>query len=187
MSAGIRSNSQGGPQVVSRRSGDPTVIILLSGNRSPGVLAGRPSRRALPRRPSGLSSSLDVVLKARTFRKPSTAAAQSQRATHESLGFDRYARTRADPLSGGTLSKLNLGLALLPDPGGLSCGSSVAAQLDVQPRAEPPWTVALLDVDGERTRGRRNTWRRCHGLAMSYLVHAGQNSSEPVSPQQLLR
>ena len=28
----------------------------------------------------------------------------------------RYARTRADQLSGGTLAKLNLGLALLPDP-----------------------------------------------------------------------
>ncbi|TQK45144.1 ABC-type multidrug transport system ATPase subunit [Streptomyces sp. SLBN-118] len=32
------------------------------------------------------------------------------------LGFDRYATTRADRLSGGTLSKLNLGLALLADP-----------------------------------------------------------------------
>ncbi|MFI7413583.1 ABC transporter ATP-binding protein [Streptomyces sp. NPDC049627] len=32
------------------------------------------------------------------------------------LGFDRCATTRADRLSGGTLSKLNLGLALLADP-----------------------------------------------------------------------
>ncbi|WP_406263806.1 ABC transporter ATP-binding protein [Streptomyces sp. NBC_00191] len=32
------------------------------------------------------------------------------------LGFERYAATRADRLSGGTLSKLNLGLALLADP-----------------------------------------------------------------------
>ncbi|MDQ2756679.1 MAG: ATP-binding cassette domain-containing protein [Actinomycetota bacterium] len=35
---------------------------------------------------------------------------------YEALGFDRYAETRADQLSGGTLSKLNLGLALLADP-----------------------------------------------------------------------
>jgi ABC-type multidrug transport system ATPase subunit len=41
----------------------------------------------------------------------------SRRAIYESLGFARYAQTRADQLSGGTLSKLNLGLALLPDPG----------------------------------------------------------------------
>jgi len=38
------------------------------------------------------------------------------RAIYASLGFERYARTRADRLSGGTLAKLNLGLALLPDP-----------------------------------------------------------------------
>jgi ATPase subunit of ABC transporter with duplicated ATPase domains len=35
---------------------------------------------------------------------------------YDSLGFARYADTRADQLSGGTLAKLNLGLALLPDP-----------------------------------------------------------------------
>jgi ABC-type multidrug transport system ATPase subunit len=31
-------------------------------------------------------------------------------------GFGQYAATRADQLSGGTLAKLNLGLALLADP-----------------------------------------------------------------------
>ena len=35
---------------------------------------------------------------------------------YEALGFGGYARTRADRLSGGTLAKLNLALALLPDP-----------------------------------------------------------------------
>lgn len=53
----------------------------------------------------------------RAYGMSSAAAAQSQRSIYESLGFDRYARTRADQLSGGTLSKLNLGLALMPDPG----------------------------------------------------------------------
>ncbi len=35
---------------------------------------------------------------------------------YETLGFARYADTRADQLSGGTLAKLNLTLALLADP-----------------------------------------------------------------------
>jgi ABC-type multidrug transport system ATPase subunit len=35
---------------------------------------------------------------------------------YEELGFVRYASTRADQLSGGTLAKLNLALALLPTP-----------------------------------------------------------------------
>lgn len=34
----------------------------------------------------------------------------------EALGFTTYRRTRADRLSGGTLAKLNLAIALLPDP-----------------------------------------------------------------------
>lgn len=44
------------------------------------------------------------------------ARAESQEAIYDELGFKRYARTRADQLSGGTLAKLNLGLALLADP-----------------------------------------------------------------------
>ena len=40
----------------------------------------------------------------------------SRRELYSALGFQRYATTRADQLSGGTLAKLNLGLALLADP-----------------------------------------------------------------------
>ncbi len=40
----------------------------------------------------------------------------SQHNIYDALGFARYSRTRADKLSGGTLAKLNLGLALLADP-----------------------------------------------------------------------
>lgn len=40
----------------------------------------------------------------------------SRRGLYATLGFERYAATRADRLSGGTASKLNLGLALLADP-----------------------------------------------------------------------
>ena len=42
--------------------------------------------------------------------------AASSAALYEALGFARYAPTRADQLSGGTLAKLNLALALLADP-----------------------------------------------------------------------
>jgi ABC-2 type transport system ATP-binding protein len=46
---------------------------------------------------------------------PSQARASAQ-ALYDELGFGRFADTRADELSGGTLAKLNLALALLADP-----------------------------------------------------------------------
>ena len=52
----------------------------------------------------------------RAYRMPVAAELKSRRAIYESLGFRRYGQTRAHQLSGGTLAKLNLGLALLPDP-----------------------------------------------------------------------
>ncbi|WP_187645610.1 ABC transporter ATP-binding protein [Streptomyces sp. TRM49041] len=44
------------------------------------------------------------------------AERRSRRQIFKALGFERYAATRSDRLSGGTLAKLNLGLALLADP-----------------------------------------------------------------------
>jgi len=41
---------------------------------------------------------------------------RSRDAIYEALGFASYAGTRVAELSGGTRAKLNLGLALLPDP-----------------------------------------------------------------------
>ncbi|WP_062641044.1 ABC transporter ATP-binding protein [Streptomyces maremycinicus] len=52
----------------------------------------------------------------RAYAMTEQAERRSRRAIYESLGFERYAAVRADRLSGGTLSKLNLGLALLADP-----------------------------------------------------------------------
>ena len=52
----------------------------------------------------------------RAYAMTDEAARHSRRALYAALGFERYAATRADQLSGGTLSKLNLGLALLADP-----------------------------------------------------------------------
>ncbi len=44
------------------------------------------------------------------------AIVRSRDALYDALGCGRYAQTRADQLSGGTLAKLNLGLAMLADP-----------------------------------------------------------------------
>jgi ABC-2 type transport system ATP-binding protein len=50
------------------------------------------------------------------YRMPAGAAVAARGELYEALGYARYARTRADQLSGGTLAKLNLSLALLADP-----------------------------------------------------------------------
>ncbi|MFD0274249.1 ATP-binding cassette domain-containing protein [Kitasatospora sp. NPDC127111] len=50
------------------------------------------------------------------YAMPADAERTARRELYEALGFERYAATRADRLSGGTLAKLNLGLALLADP-----------------------------------------------------------------------
>lgn len=53
---------------------------------------------------------------AHAYGLPARTDGQARRAIYDALGFARFARTRADQLSGGTLAKLNLGLALLADP-----------------------------------------------------------------------
>jgi ABC-2 type transport system ATP-binding protein len=57
-----------------------------------------------------------VELFAHVYGMTSQASAASAADLYATLGFERYARTRVDQLSGGTLAKLNLTLALLPDP-----------------------------------------------------------------------
>jgi ABC-type multidrug transport system ATPase subunit len=52
----------------------------------------------------------------RAYRMGADEERRSRRELYAALGFERYATTRADQLSGGTLAKLNLGLALLADP-----------------------------------------------------------------------
>lgn len=44
------------------------------------------------------------------------AESSAREALYSQLGFAKYRRTRSDQLSGGTVAKLNLGLALLADP-----------------------------------------------------------------------
>jgi ABC-type multidrug transport system ATPase subunit len=50
------------------------------------------------------------------YGMPRDERAAAQERLYEELDFSRYADERADRLSGGTLAKLNLALAMLPDP-----------------------------------------------------------------------
>ncbi|GAA2250554.1 ABC transporter ATP-binding protein [Streptomyces ruber] len=52
----------------------------------------------------------------RAYGLADQAERRARRRLYEELGFERYAAVRTDRLSGGTLAKLNLGLALLADP-----------------------------------------------------------------------
>ncbi|MFI7413501.1 ABC transporter ATP-binding protein [Streptomyces sp. NPDC049627] len=52
----------------------------------------------------------------RAYGLTDQAERHARRELYEALGFTRYADTRTDRLFGGTLAKLNLGLALLADP-----------------------------------------------------------------------
>jgi ABC-2 type transport system ATP-binding protein len=57
-----------------------------------------------------------IELFARAYRMTHEAERRARRDLYEALGFERYASARADRLSGGTLAKLNLTLAMLADP-----------------------------------------------------------------------
>ena len=65
---------------------------------------------------SRLTCDEHVTLFAAAYGLPAAAAAAARSALYEQLGYSRYADTRVDQLSGGTLAKLNLTLALLADP-----------------------------------------------------------------------
>lgn len=57
-----------------------------------------------------------VDLFAAAYRMTARASTHARDRLFDELDFGRYARTPAGELSGGTLAKLNLTLALLPDP-----------------------------------------------------------------------
>jgi ABC-type multidrug transport system ATPase subunit len=102
-------------------SGKSTVMKILVGEiaadagtvtRS-GVLGYCPQQPVVYER---LTCDEHIELFARAYRMTHEAERRARRDLYETLGFERYAQTRADRLSGGTLAKLNLTLALLADP-----------------------------------------------------------------------
>ena len=101
-------------------SGKSTLMSILVG--SLGADAGSVCARArcyCPQEPliyPRLTCDEHFELFARAYGISQQQAGSSREGLYETLGFTRYAGTRADQLSGGTLAKLNLGLALLADP-----------------------------------------------------------------------
>ncbi len=102
-------------------SGKSTLMKVLVGALAPdagrvqhsGVLGYCPqSPLVYPR----LTCDEHVDLFAHAYGMDAQSAAGSAAALYDTLDFARYGATRADQLSGGTLAKLNLALALLPDP-----------------------------------------------------------------------
>lgn len=102
-------------------SGKSTLMRILVGDLRADAGAVRVSGQIgyCPQQPvvyPRLTCDEHFELFARAYRMSPAAEHDSRRALYAALGFERYAGARADQLSGGTLAKLNLGLALLPDP-----------------------------------------------------------------------
>ena len=102
-------------------SGKSTIMKILVGELAAD--AGTVARTGLlgycPQQPvvyERLTCDEHIELFARAYRMTHEAERHARRDLYEALGFERYANTRADRLSGGTLAKLNLTLALLADP-----------------------------------------------------------------------
>lgn len=84
----------------------------------------------------------------RAYGLSPAARDEARTCLYEELGFTRFAATRADRLSGGTASKLNLALALLADPAVLLLDEPYAGfDWDTYQRF---WSL----VAGRRDRGR---------------------------------
>jgi ABC-type multidrug transport system ATPase subunit len=102
-------------------SGKSTLMKILVGALRPdaGTLSVSGRLGYCPQEPviyERLTCDEHFELFGRAYRMSPEAERRSRRELYAALGFERYAGTRADQLSGGTLAKLNLGLALLADP-----------------------------------------------------------------------
>ncbi|WP_328404844.1 ABC transporter ATP-binding protein/permease [Nocardia sp. NBC_00403] len=102
-------------------SGKSTVMKILVGELAADAGSVTRSSRLgyCPQQPilyERLTCDEHIELFARAYRMTRAAERRSRRELYAALGFERYAGTRADRLSGSTLAKLNLTLALLADP-----------------------------------------------------------------------
>lgn len=102
-------------------SGKSTLMKVLVGALRPdhGVVERRGRIGYCPQVPQvygRLTCDDHIELFGAAYRLSPDRARASGRRLYEALGFDRFAGTRAEELSGGTLAKLNLALALLADP-----------------------------------------------------------------------
>ncbi len=102
-------------------SGKSTLLMILVGALTPDAgsvtVAGRVGY--CPQEPqvyARLTCDEHFELFGHAYAMTRASQLAASRGLYEELGFRKYAATRADQLSGGTLAKLNLGLALLADP-----------------------------------------------------------------------
>ena len=102
-------------------AGKSTLMKILVGELAPdagsvirnGVLGYCPQQAVVYER---LTCDEHFELFGHAYGMATSQQRRSARGLYAALGFERYAGTRAAQLSGGTLAKLNLGLALLADP-----------------------------------------------------------------------
>ena len=102
-------------------SGKSTLMKILVGALEPdgGAVTLRGRLGYCPQEPlvyARLTCDEHFDLFGRAYGITDDTAASARDALYETLGFARYRGTRADQLSGGTIAKLNLGLALMADP-----------------------------------------------------------------------
>mgnify|MGYP002781069419 FL=1 len=102
-------------------SGKTTLMKVLVGALAPdGGTVTRPSTLGYcPQEPllyQRLTCDEHFDLFASAYGMTGAELERSRAGIYAALGFARYARAQAGELSGGTRAKLNLGLALLPDP-----------------------------------------------------------------------
>lgn len=102
-------------------SGKSTLMKILVGALAPD--AGTVTRNGLvgycPQAPlvyGRLTCEENLELFGRAYGLPDGQARRNRGELYQELGFEQYRKARADQLSGGTLAKLNLAIALLPDP-----------------------------------------------------------------------
>ncbi len=102
-------------------SGKTTLLRILVGDLQPD--AGEVHRSGqlgycpqVPQLYPRLTCDEHIELFAAAYRMDAAIATTSRDELYQQLDFARYADTRVGELSGGTLAKLNLALALLPDP-----------------------------------------------------------------------
>jgi ABC-2 type transport system ATP-binding protein len=102
-------------------SGKTTLMKILVGSldRDAGSIR-RPKRTGYcPQEPilyARLSCDEHFELFGSGYGMTALATQERSQQIYDALGFQSYAGTRVEALSGGTCAKLNLGLALLPDP-----------------------------------------------------------------------
>ena len=102
-------------------SGKSTLMKILVGALAPdrGSVARNGRLGYCPQTPllyPRLTCNEHIELFGHAYQLDPAAITAAREQLYDELGFGKYAATRADQLSGGTLAKLNLTLALLADP-----------------------------------------------------------------------